>query len=61
MPGQPFLDWLHRADPTSGGLGLEDLRREPTVCLLPECKNEAEARECLKEMCGRIFEEQLDV
>jgi hypothetical protein len=35
MPGQPFLDWLHRADPTSGELSLEDLRREPTVYLLP--------------------------
>jgi hypothetical protein len=58
--GQPFPDWLHRADPTSGGLSLEDLRREPTVYLLPECENEEEARECLKEMCGQIFEEQLD-
>ena len=60
MPGQPFLDWLHRADPTSGGLSLEDLRREPTVYLLPECENEEEARQCLKEVCGLIFEEQLD-
>ena len=60
MPRQPFLDWLHRADPTSGGLSLEDLRREQTVYLLPECENEEEAREWLKEMCGQIFEEQLD-
>jgi hypothetical protein len=60
MPGQPFLDWLHRTDPTSGGLSLEDLRREPTVYLLPESENEEEVRECLKEMCGQIFEEQLD-
>ena len=36
------------------------LRREPTVYLLPECENEAEARECLKEMCRQILEEQLD-
>jgi hypothetical protein len=60
MPDQPFLDWLHRNDPTSGGLSLEDLRREPTVYLLPECENEEEVRECLKEMCGQILEEQLD-
>jgi hypothetical protein len=60
MPGQPFLDWLHRADPTSGGLSLEDFRREPTVYLLPESESQGEARECLKDMCGQIFEEQLD-
>jgi hypothetical protein len=59
-PGQPFLDWLHRADPTSSELSLEDLRREPTVYLLPECENQGEARKCLKEVCGQIFEEQLD-
>jgi hypothetical protein len=59
-PGQPFLDWLHGADPTSNELRLEDLRREPTVYLLPECENEAEVREYLEEVCGQIFEEQLD-
>jgi hypothetical protein len=36
MPHRPFLDWLHRADPTSTGLSLEGLRRAPTVYLLPE-------------------------
>ena len=35
-PAQPFLDWLHRVDPTSAQLTLEDLRREPTIYLLPE-------------------------
>jgi hypothetical protein len=35
-PGQPFLDWLRRVDPTSAQLTLEDLRREPTIYLLPE-------------------------
>ena len=57
-PGQPFLEWLYRADLTE--LSLEDLRREPTVYLLPECENEGEARERLEEVCGRIFAEQLD-
>ena len=60
MPDQPFLDWLHRNDPTSGGLSLEDLQRESTAYLLPECEIEEEAHECLKEMCGQVFEEQLD-
>jgi hypothetical protein len=46
-PDQPFLDWLHRADPTSNELGLEDLQREPTVYLLPECESEEEARQYL--------------
>ena len=59
-PRQPFLNWLHRSDPTSWELNLEDLRREPTVYLLPECENEGEAREWLEEVCGRTFEEQLD-
>src|SRR5215467_2994939 len=59
-PDQPFLDWQHRADPTSNELSLEDLQREPTVYLLPECENEEEARQYLGEVCGLIFEEQLD-
>jgi len=60
MPGQSFLDWLHRADATSGGLSLEDLRREPTIYLLPECENEGEACGYLEQMCAEISEEQLD-
>jgi hypothetical protein len=59
-PGLPFLDWLHRADPTSSELSLEDLRREPTVYLLPKCENEEAACEQLEGVCGQIFEEQLD-
>src|SRR5215831_13841605 len=34
--------------------------REPTVYLLPECENEEEARQYLGEVCGQIFEAQLD-
>jgi hypothetical protein len=59
-PRQPFLEWLRLADPTSGDLSLEDLQRDPEVYLLPECGNEEEVRENLEEVCGRIFEEQLD-
>ena len=60
MPDQLFLEWLHRADPTSSGLSLKDPRQEPTVYLLPECENEEEAREWIEKLCGQIFEEQLD-
>lgn len=59
-PGQPFLDWLHRVDPTSVHLTLDDLRREPTIYLLPECESEAEALEYLREVSNEIFEEHLD-
>ena len=35
MHAEPFLKWLHRADSTSAELTLADLRREPTIYLLP--------------------------
>lgn len=59
MPAQPFLDWLHRVDPTSADLTLADLRREPTIYLLPEYDCEDEALDCLQEVVSEIFEEQL--
>jgi hypothetical protein len=59
MPAQPFLDWLHQVDPTSVKLTLEDLRREPTIYLLPECENDVAARRYLRNGCGNNFEEQL--
>ena len=59
-PAQPFLDWLHRVDPTSAQLTLDDLSLEPTIYLLPECQGKEEAIECLREVCTEIFEEQLD-
>src|SRR5450759_3864405 len=60
MPAKAFLDWLHRVDPTSADLTLEDLRREPTIYLLPEYDTDQQARGHLKEVCGEIFEEQLN-
>jgi hypothetical protein len=60
IPRQPFLDWLHRADPTSGDLTLEDLRRDPSVYLLPARDLEPDLEKCLKRFCKAIFEEQLD-
>jgi hypothetical protein len=50
-PSQTFLDWLHRADPTSAELTLADLQEEPTIYLLPEYDTETEAREDLKACC----------
>jgi len=60
IPKQPFLDWLHKADPTSEGLTLEDLRRDPSVYLLPARDMETDLEKCLKRVCKAIFEEQLD-
>ena len=59
-PAQPFLDWLHRVDPTSTQLTLEDLRREPTIYLLPEWETEEEALEHLAAVSSEIFKEQLN-
>jgi hypothetical protein len=59
-PAQPFLDWLHRADPTSAHLTLDDLRREPTIYLVPESDHEDEALEFLDQNAAEIFEEHLD-
>lgn len=58
-PRQLFLDWLHRADPTSFELTLPDLGREPTIYLIPECGTDEDVAEVLRELCEEIFEEQL--
>jgi hypothetical protein len=33
---QPFVDWLHAADPTSKHIGPSQINHEPTVYLVPE-------------------------
>ena len=58
-PKQPFLEWLHAADPTSRELSLPDLVRESTIYLIPECDTDEEADDVLHELCEEIFEEQL--
>jgi hypothetical protein len=58
-PKQPFLDWLHTADPTSHDLSLSELTHEPTIYLLPECDTSAELDDALREQCEEIFIEQL--
>jgi hypothetical protein len=54
-PAQAFLDWLHQVDPTSAHLTLEDLQREPTIYLVPECDTEDQAVEYLGESAGNHF------
>jgi hypothetical protein len=54
-PKQPFLDWLHVADPT---------RREltcltPTIYLIAECDTNEDVEEVLNDLWEEIFEEQL--
>src|ERR1700680_2544717 len=58
-PRQPFLDWLHAADPTSHKLTLRELVQEPTVYLIPECDTDEDVGEALRELCEEIFIEQL--
>jgi hypothetical protein len=57
-PKQLFLDWLHRADPTSRRLTLQVVR-DPAIYLIPECDSNAEVDEVLRELCEEIFIEQL--
>ena len=56
---QPFLDWLHTADPTSRKLTLGDLLRATRIYLIPECDTEEDVGEVLQELCEEIFVEQL--
>jgi hypothetical protein len=58
-PMQPFLDWLHTADPTSCDITLCEVVDEPTIYLIPECDSEEDIREVLRELCEEIFVEQL--
>ena len=41
-------------------IGLQDLRREPAIYLLPEYDAEEEERGYMRGYCSEIFEEQLD-
>ena|SRR5690242_14954335 len=58
-PKQPFLDWLHNADPTSGTLTLKEVG-EPAAYLIPDVGDDESGSACIQRYCGQIFEEQLD-
>ena len=53
MPAEPFLKWLHRADSTSAELTLADLRREPTIYLLPPYDTEEQALVIWRRCAGK--------
>jgi hypothetical protein len=55
IPAQPFLNWLHQADPTSEHLSLNDLRLGPTISLLPDYDTEEEAHEHLQRRYKEIL------
>jgi hypothetical protein len=58
-PKQPFLDWLHRIDPSSYDLTLRELTLEPTIYLIPERDTPEDTDQVVHELCEEIFEEQL--
>ena len=47
-------------DPTSTRLTLEDLQREPTIYLVPDCDSQDQAIAYLGESVRDIFEQHLD-
>src|SRR5215471_6460555 len=57
---QPFVDWLHKVDPTSKDVRLSDINHEPTVYLVPAFEAQDEFMEWLEEYCDTIFAEALD-
>ena len=59
-PAQPFIDWLHKADPTSSDLALADLRVEPNIYLLPKTGSPDETDRLLRRCFDTIFSEELD-
>jgi hypothetical protein len=56
---QPFVDWLHRADPTSKDIGLSEINHEPNVYLVPAFESNEDFEEWLEQNCDSIFENQL--
>jgi hypothetical protein len=58
-PRQPFLDWLHKVDPTSRSITLGELEQDPTIYLIPECETAGDVRKALRKLCSEIFVERL--
>lgn len=54
-PKQPFLDWLHRADPTSGSITLNELEQDPTIYLIPGCDTEGDVFTVPRRTSSRSF------
>lgn len=60
LPGEPFLEWLHRVDPTSKDCRLDDLRVEPSVYLVPDSRSPDEIERLLRRNFDTIFKAELD-
>jgi hypothetical protein len=58
-PRQPFLDWLHAADPTSRDIALSEIVADPTIYLIPQYDYQDDVHEFLRDLCEEIFIEQL--
>jgi hypothetical protein len=56
---QPFIDWLHTVDPSSGDINLSAVNHEPSVYLVPVFDSDEDFMDWLEEHCHSIFEEQL--
>ena len=57
---QPFLDWLRLVDPTNEDFTLDEVNREPSVYLLPECTYQDEFDRMVRRFRKRIFSNELD-
>ena len=60
IPKQPFLDWLHRVDPTSRQITLSELTVEPSIYLIPECETNEDTFNVLRDLSEEIFVEEFD-
>ena len=60
IPKQPFLEWLHRVDPTSREITLPELANEPSIHLIPECETGEDVVSVLQDLFEEIFVEELD-
>lgn len=59
QPREPFLSWLRFADSDGADLALADLRRDPSIYLLPECDDDEALAVVLERKFQEIFEDQL--
>ena len=58
-PRDPYVQWARSMDEEAAKFTAADLRREPTVYLLPEIDDDDHAEELLGECFTGIFENEL--
>jgi hypothetical protein len=60
-PKQHFLDWLVSSlDPVSGGMTLDELRKDATALLIPEFDDEESALHFVYSNFEELFERELE-